>query len=301
MQAPRRSVPPRRAADPLPAWTVRRRPQPRTSGAAPAAGVFAAVAVAALVALHALTLATAPGAAQRTLVAVLPALTDFDQALVAHAEGLSATAAGSIESVPVPGLPFTVQVPVAAAAAGGAELRHAALDALVQRVYREGADAFRAPDAAGSPSLLSSGWMLQRALAQLTHPTHERYERWRTIAAAIAAVALGVLFLQVDAWRRAVVLGAAVLAGAVIAALATLAARGIVWLFVSGDSSIAGAVTERVAYDTSMTVLVVAAFTAVAGIVLVVAGGVLSRVFGQAPPRRPVGYYARMDETWEEF
>lgn len=306
MQRPRpaRVPPPTRPLPPVRA--MRRAPEPPGASALRATGVLTVLAAAAFVVLHGLALATAPKAAARTLHATLPALTDLDQALAAHAQDIAATAGGGDESIPVPGLPLRVAVPRQAAAAGGEELRRATVDAMTRTVYAEGQAAFRVPDAPaeGALALFSSQWAVRRTLDTLTRGAHQKLV-WMRTALAVALVALLVLLaLQVDGPRRLLAVGSALAMGAALAAAGALLARLAVWLFTSGDGGVAGAVVAGTARDLAMTVAVTAAIAVIAGLALAACGTAVSRVTTDAPrtgtaqPRELQGRLLR--EPWEE-
>lgn len=288
MTQARRPQPPLRTTNrPAPAWSARRPRETRTAGGAQALGAIVAVVTALLVAAHGLALATAPAAAGRTLRATLPALTDLDQTLAAHADEIAKSASGADASVPVPGLPMTIAVPRQSAAQGGDTLREAALDGLVGRVYAQGHAAFRAPDATehSSPALFSSQWALWRTLGLLTGPSHHRLTLAALGLAVLALVSAALLALRVDSERRGVAAGSAVAAGALLAALGALLARLVVWLFASDPSDIASTVVGRAAHDLTMTVVVTAAVAGAGGILLAVVGAITARMF--AAPVRP--------------
>lgn len=270
-----------------PRWTARRRARQSTSGGARIAGVLFALSVTLFLIVHALTLASAPAPAGRTLRAILPALTDLDQALAAHRDDIAATAAGSA-STPLPGLPFAVEVPSASVMAGGAELRRAALDRIIAVVYAEGTETFRSPDAPpGGPSAFSAQWSVRQAIGVLTRAAHDRLIVVRWGVAALAALLALLLATRVDRRRLPLAVGSAVVAGAALAALTAGVGRGLIWLFASG-SGVAGAVVARVAHDLMMTMLATALLAAVAGLLMAAVGTVVMRLLGDDAPRRVV-------------
>jgi hypothetical protein len=279
MQRPR---PPRepQSVPRLPARTPRRsvEPAPRTS-AAGAAGVVLALAVAAFVVLHGLTLAGTSDASSHTLHAVLPALTDLDQALTVHAEDIRTTASLGSATVPLPGLPLPVEVPLNAAEAGGAELRRAAVDSMARLVYDKGSRAFRAEDAkrGGAPGLFSSQWAVQRSLDAVSRDAHRRFALARTVAGSVAVVAAGLLMVQVDGRRRLAAVGSALVAGAVLAGLGAVVAWLLLWLVISGSGSVAEAVVFRVGRDLLLTVVLTAVVLAVSGVAQMMVGVVMTR------------------------
>lgn len=268
----------------MPVRPTHRRPDAPAAGAVRATGIACVLATAAFLLLHALTLATAPGAAARTLQATLPALTDLDQALAAHAEDIAATAAGGTQSVPVPGLPLAVEVPRAAAVQGGSDLRRAALDTMVRRVYADGHRALRAADAPpeGPLGLFSSQWAVRRALDTMTAGNHQRIALLRSVVGAGALILIGLLAVQVDAERRSLAVGSALAAAGVTAAAAALLGRLGTWLFTTGDSDLASAVLARVAHDITATAVLVAAVAVVAGAIIAATGVVRLRATGSA-------------------
>ena len=310
MQGPRRVPPTPARASPVPLRTMRREPEPSRGSAARAAGVFAVFLGAAALVLHGLTLATAPAAAARTLGAVLPALTDLDQALAAHAGSIAATAGEGGAMVPLPGLPLRVEVPAEAATAGGEQLRDGARDAMVRAVYAEGHAVFRVPDAPpeGALALFGSQWAVRRSLNVLTRDAHDRFVIARAVAGVAAGLMLLVLALQVEPGRRPLAVGSALVGAGLLALLATLVARALVWLFTSGDNSVAGRVVARVGHDLWTTVVITALIATGAGAALAALGALAIRLTGggemaevpRARSRRRERRAGLLPEPWEE-
>jgi hypothetical protein len=299
-----RPVPPRVSRFDAPPYVgLRRRAAepPPGAGRARATGVLVAAAAAAVILTHALTMASAPAAAARTLRSVTPALTDLDQALAAHDAEIRAASAAGGESVTVPGLPLRVEVQPEAAEAGGEERRRAAVDAIAGTLYQEGHAAFVAADARNdtTPGLFTSRWALRRALDTLTHDAHDRFQGARTVSGALFALTLVLLLVQVDGRRWLAAAGSALMAGALIAALALVLAQIGVWLATAGGSDVAGAAVGRIAREVLITASITAGVAAAAGIVLLVAGVLVGRSATRAATvewerrPRPPGRFAR--------
>ncbi len=267
--------------DPVPVWTTRR-PAPVGSARAPLLGVLLVLATAALVTLHGLTVATGRAAATRTLAAILPALTDLDQALQVHGESVRAVAADT-GPVAVPGLPLSVEVPVEAAQAGGEQLRRAAVAAMTRVVYGSGSAAFRGDASAGpSTAPLTRAWLLDHALDLLSASSHTRLTHWRTVTLALVVALAVALAAATGPARTAVAVGSAVAAGAIFAVLLTAGAWAGVALLLSGNSDVTEAVIDRIAHDVAMTVIGTGLIGALAGTVLAAAGA-LPRRHGRGP------------------
>ncbi len=255
--------------EPRPARMTRHQRQSHNTSAAQVLGVLLAISAALLITAHGLALATTPAAAGRTLGAVLPALTDLDQALAAHAGEVASTAAVHDQDIPVPGLPLRVTV-TRGAAAGGAELRRAALDAMVSTVYNRGHAAFRAPGApaGGAPALFSSQWALWHALDSLKASSHHRLVLVRAALVVVTLLLAVGLVLVVDGRRRGVAAGSAIAVGAGLAALGGVLGRLAVRVLVPSDGDIAAAAVSRIAHDLSMTVVATALIAGVAALAL---------------------------------
>lgn len=259
------------------------------AGVARAAGVAFAVVGAVLLTLHTLLLLSAEPAATRTLRAMLPVLTDVDQALATHTDDMRATAASGAESVTVPGVPMAVAVPREAVAVGGPPLRDAVLAAMAARVYRDGHAAFRAVDApaAGPQNLFSSQWAVQRSLDPFTEGAHQRLSLFRLIAAAAAALLLVALLLLVQGNHRLVALGSALAAAALLAGVVALAARAAAWLLTSFYGEVAAAVVNRAAHTITIGIAAGALVVLVAGVAVAAIGVVSERAARPVERRRP--------------
>ncbi|MFN8556253.1 MAG: hypothetical protein U0531_02520 [Dehalococcoidia bacterium] len=268
-------------------------------------GFLGVIAAAAFVTLYGLALATSPTAAARTLAATLPVLTDLDQALVAHADAVMESARAGVESVAIPGLPLPVTVPREAALAGGDTLRRAAVDAALREVYGGGHAVFRAPDAppARQPTPLSTEWVVQRTLDLLTRATHTRLSTLGGVSGVALLALLGLLVLQVEGRRRPMALGSVLVAGAIIAALGALLARGGVWLFTSGDDDVVSRVAARTARDLTFTVAAAAGVVGAAGVLGAAIGSAVLRLGAGSPAGRRGRTRAPAPaarEPWEE-
>ncbi len=277
-QPPTQGIDP--AREPVPVWMPRQRPPPE-NGHAPLLGVLLVLATAGLVLLHGLTIATGRDAATRTLAATLPALTDLDQALRVHGYAVRA-AASDTDSVPVPGLPLTVEVPSEAARAGGEVLRREVVSALTRAVYRSGSAAFRGDSVAGPAGApLGRAWLLGHALDLLSGSGHTRLAWWRTLALGVAAV-LAAGLAAARPRGTAVAVGSAMAAGALFAVVLTAGAWAGLALLLSGNDDATEAVLDRVMHDVAMTVIGTGLVVALAGTVLA-AAGVLSRRHRRGP------------------
>jgi hypothetical protein len=261
-------------------------------GAAGAGGrltaLLLALAVAALVVTQGLWQVTAPAPAGRILRAVLPALTDLDQTLMANREAIREIGAGRPEEgVVVPGLPLRVEItPEQALNAEPAALRTVVLTRMSDALYQEGATAFRAPDAlAPEPSLLSSQWALQTTLGLLTAERHASLRMPRMIAGILTLVLAGLTILLQEGPARLLSPGVGVLAGSIIAALMALGWWAVAFLLFSGED-VVDDVVRRVARDSAVTVALVAAFFAVLGL-LVTLLGLLARRLDEMEPVAP--------------
>lgn len=244
------------------------------------AGVLLALTVAALVIVQGLWQVTSPAAAQRILRAALPPITDLDQTLAANLNTLREEAFGvpADGSVPVRGLPIAVEVSGEEATADATTLRGVVLRRMAERVYTDGAEAFRAPDAtAASPSLLSSQWTLQRTLNFLTAGNHDRLRTPRLAGIALTLVLSVLTLLLLEGPNRLIGPGVSLVTGGVVAGLAALVGWGIVLLLFGSDTVVDG-VVRRVARDTSVTILVVAGAFGVLGLVLTVLGVAARRI-----------------------
>lgn len=252
------------------------------------AGVLLALVVAALVLIQGLWQVTSPDAAQRILRAVLPPITDLDQTLAANLNTLREEAFGvpADAAVPVRGLPIPIEVSGEEAGSDATTLRGIVLRRMAERVYTDGAEAFRAPDAtAASPGLLSSQWTLQRTLNFLTAGSHDRL-RLPRLGAIGATLLLAVLtLLLLEGPNRLIGPGVSLVTGGVLAALAGLVVWGGV-LLLFGSETVVDGVVRRVARDTSVTILVVAGAFGALGLVLT-ALGVAARRVDQAEHVRP--------------
>lgn len=275
----------------VPAWTMRRQHHSETSGRAVLLAALLIPVIAVAIALHGLTRATDDGSALQLLRAVLPALTDVDQALAAHEADIKAAAGIDAATVAAPGLPITVSVRRQDALAGGDQLRRATIDALAAAVRRDGPDAFRAADARAAPedpSLFTKQWAVRRSLDTLTAERHSSIARAGLVALGIAVALTALLALQVDGSSRAASVGSVVLAGAIGGCLIALAGRVGVWVFAS-DSGVTARVVARVVYDLSMSIIAVAIVCGVAGLLVVVIGLVTGRLVTEPasvqPPR----------------
>lgn len=266
--------------DPVPIWHTRR-PVPTTSGSASLVGVLLVLATAALVMLHGLALATGGSAATRTLAAILPALTDLDQALQVHGDAVR-VAASDDGFVPVPGLPLPVAVPAQAAQTGGEALRHEAIAAMTRAVYRSGSGALQAEEAvARSTTPLTRSWLLDQALNLLTRSMHAHLALWRVPAVAAVTI-LAALLAMTTGWRRAsVAVGSAVAAGALVATVVAALGWGAVLVLLSGSGDVTEAVLGRVTRDVAMMVIGTGLIVAVAA-TLMAAVGTLPRGGGRA-------------------
>ncbi len=308
MTEQRRPPPARRGREIESPYGYGRRPLPRRSyhsryaarmddGAAGAGGrltgLLLALAVAALVISQGLWQVTAPAPAGRILRAVLPPLTDLDQTLAANRDAIREIGAGQPEggTVVVPGLPIRVEIPREQALnAEPAALRAAALTSMSETLYRQGATAFRAPDAAApEPSILSSQWALRGTLNILTAERHATYTNARLIAGIVTLLLAGLTIVLQEGPARLLGPGASVLAGALVAAFAALGAWVLAFLFFGGED-VVDDIARRVARDAAVTVALVAAIFAVLGL-LVTALGLLARRLDQVeplpPPARP--------------
>jgi hypothetical protein len=304
MTEQRRPPPPRRGRPieppygfgrpPLPRRTYHSRYAPRmddgaTGAGGRLAGLLLALAVAALILTHGLWQVTAPVPAGRILRAILPPLTDLDQTLTANRESIRELAAGQPEdgAVVVPGLPIHVEIPRGLAlTAEPAALRMAVLTRMSDTLYREGAIAFRAPDAAApEPPILSSQWALQSTLDLLTAQRHQSLRTPR-LAALILTLALAALTIVLhEGPARLLGPGAALIAGALIAAFLALAWWALAFLFFGGED-VVDDIVRRVARDSAVTVALVAAAFAVFGL-LVTLLGLLARRLDQIEPPAP--------------
>ncbi len=261
-------------------WRMRRRLRRDNdaSGRLQLLGLLVVLAVAALLTLHGLAQATSSANAQRTLRAVLPALTDLDQALAAHGDDIRALA-GAGEPVPVPGIPIDVTIPAAVAGGGDmGQVRRAAVDAMAARVRGEGAAAFRAADGQQSaPGLFSRQWTVQRAVNLLRSGSHDRFVRLRTYA-VLPALLLVVLLAWASGLRRApVALGSAAVFAALLAVVIAVAGRAGAWVIGSGSGGVTAASVGRIARDLSMTPIAVAVTAGAGGVVLALAGSAVAR------------------------
>ncbi len=278
--------------EPRPARMTRHQRQSHSTSGAQVLGVLLAISAALLITAHGLALATTPAAAGRTLGAVLPALTDLDQAMAAHAGEVASTAAVHDQDIPVPGLPLRVTVTREAAAAGGAELRRAALDSMVSTVYNRGHAAFRAPDApaGGAPALFSSQWALWHALDSLKASSHHRLVLARAALAVVTLLLAVGLVLVVDGRRRGVAAGSAIAVGAGLAALGAVLGRLAAWVLVPNNGDIAAAAVSRIAHDLSMTVVATALIAGVAALALAALSAAVTTLSRPAPhpASRPV-------------
>lgn len=263
-----------------------------TSSGARMAGALTVIAVAALIVMHAITLATERGAALRSLRATLPALTDLDQVLATHTDDVRQAASATSSEVPIPGLPARITIPRDAATAGSTALRTAVLDQLAREVYANGSSVFRAQDAkrANAPGFLTEQWRLQRALNLLTSQTHARYALVRLVALVAAVLLSLLLWFTVDSRRRAQALGSAVAAGGVLGMLVGALLWGVHWIVSSGDSGIAAAVEAHIVSDILRTVLATGAVAVVSGFVAVVVGAAVNRFIA---PDDPEGRFVR--------
>lgn len=299
-----RPVPPRVARIPRPVHARPRRIPEPAPGASRlrATGALVVLTVAVTILLHGLSLASGPGAGPRTLRAVVPVLTDVDQALAAHEQAVQATASLSGGTVRIPGLPLTVEVPRAAAEAGGADLRQATVNAAARRLYLEGPLAFRAPDARSGDTRawFTSQWALRGAIDVLTRGAHEWFSRARSAAGVLAALALALMIVQLDSRQRLAGVGSAVLVGAMLAGFVLVLARVGVWLTVPGGShAVEGAVVERVARDVVFTTGLVAVIAAGAGTLLMATGAMATRRLAASQRRMP--HPERLArEPWED-
>ncbi len=266
-------VPPRSA------WTARQSRESRSSGGARAAGLLLALIMAATLGVHALALATSPGAAGRTLRATLPAITDLDQSLAAHATELEAAGRDATSSVVVPGLVVPVEVRREAAATGGDDLRRATVEAMVRWVYVEGHSAFRVSGVreVSAPAPLSSQWMVRRSIDLLTARQHGRLVNLSRILAVGAVAVTALLAIQIESSRRALAVGSALTVGSLLAAVGALVVRGVGWMVMS-DGSVASAVVARIARDVTMTIVVAALVSGLASAALAVGGWLIARM-----------------------
>ncbi|MER3420443.1 MAG: hypothetical protein C4290_07925 [Chloroflexota bacterium] len=276
-QPPAQGVDP--ARDPVPVWTPRQ-PSPRENARAPLLGVLLVLATAGFVLLHGLALATGRGAATRTLAATLPALTDLDQALLVHGDAVRA-AASDTELVPVPGLPFTVEISSEAARAGGEETRREVVAALTRAVYRSGSAAFRGDASTGSVAApLSRAWLLSHALDLLSASSHARLAWWRTLTLGVTVLLAAGLAASTGPQRMAVAMGSAVAVGALFGVVLAAGAWAGMALLLSGNGDATATVLNRMVHDVAMTVIGTGLVVALVGTV-VAATGVLSRRHGR--------------------
>lgn len=260
------------------ARTMRHAPEPASASAARAVGVLLALLLAALVVLHGFTLATGRTAAERTLRGVLPALIDLDQALASHPNEISAAADVGSDPVALPGLPLTVEVPRAAALAGGERLRAATVEQAARGAYRDGPSVFHAEDAkGGAVGLFTTQWSVRRSFSFLTAGTHQRLVTARMVVLVLTVGATLLFLLIVDRSRWLVASGSVCIAGAALAVAALLGARALVWVLMSGSGGAASAVTARIARDVLFTSGAVALVVGVAGVVLVLLGVLFAR------------------------
>lgn len=250
------------------------------------AGVLLALAVAALVLTHALWQVTAPGPAGRIFRAVLPPLTDLDQTLAANRDAIREIGAGlpADGRMTVPGLPMRVELTrTEALSEDPAALRALVLTRMSETLYRQGVDAFRAPDAPPrTPSLLSSQWALRGTLNALTAERHAALRTPRLVAAALTLVLAALTIWLQEGPARLLAPGASVIIGALLAGLAALAARLFVFLFFGSEDVVDG-VVRMVVRDAAMTVLFAAGPFLAFG-VAVTGLGLLARRWDQAEP-----------------
>jgi hypothetical protein len=247
-----------------------------------------ALAVAALVVVHALWQVTSAGPAERILRSVLPPLTDLDQTLAANLDSLRELTGGQPPDgrVTVPGLPIPVQVTREEAESDPAALRAVVLQRMAEAIYQRGTDAFQAEGGrTPAPTILSSQWALQQALNFLTKERHDSLAvPWLALIVTTVVLA-GLAVWLFEGPARLSGPGISVITGSIIGAVVALLIRGSAIAFY-GEDEVADSIVRLVARDTSMTMLVVALTFLAFGIIVTIVGA-LARRWDQAQPGAP--------------
>ena len=194
----------------------------------PQAATAIGLAMALLALLFALNLfqLTAPGPAHRVLQRAVASLTELDSLLVVHGPGLQRQAdAGPDGSVSMPDYPLGVSLSPQEARRSPAEVRDLLLERSAERVYQEGAAAFREEGESGDAPLLSLRRAVRGGLGFLTADNHGAL-RLTTLALAVLCGAFSaVLILLTRGYSRLTALGAAVAAASLAFLLLAAASR----------------------------------------------------------------------------
>jgi hypothetical protein len=178
-----------------------------------------------LVALNLLQL-TAPGPAHRALRRAVASLTEIDSLLAVHGAALRQQAdAAPAEPVSLPDYPLDVSLSPEEAQRPAAEVRDLLLDRSAERVYQEGAAAFRAQGQSGDAPRLSTQRAVRAGLGFLTAGNHDAL-RWTTLVLAmVCGVLAAALVVLTRGYGRLVTLGGVVAAAALLFLLLAVAVR----------------------------------------------------------------------------
>jgi hypothetical protein len=197
----------------------RRTPQTWTAAA------LTAALLALLVALSLLQL-TAPGPAHRALRRAVASLTEIDSLVAAHESALREQAGASPgEPLSLPDYPVEVSLSPEEAQRPFADVRDLLLDRSAERVYEDGASAFREEGQSGGISTLSVEGAVRAGLNFLTASHHDAL-RTATLALAVLCGALsGALVLLVQGYKGLKLLGTTVAAASLLFLLLAVVVR----------------------------------------------------------------------------
>jgi len=275
----------------LPAPPARRRTRPNR--------LLLILAIAAAIWVLSLSLqqATSERAALPALEHLAAALTDIDALIALHDDAIEAEAATGAERLTLPGYPLPdVTVAMAAATPGGAldlaAFRGALLDQAARDLYLRGGDAFAPPDAQAGQDLGSTGGV-RLLLAVLSAATHDRASILM-LGSGIATLLAGAVMVARGAeWGRLQLPGFALLLGAALAAGATLAIRLLSAVLGIAPEGAVGEVYSDIVSAIAWGPLRNALVLAVAGLALLLTAPIAHRLEGpsggaaEARSRRP--------------
>lgn len=296
MNYPRRQRPERfgRPERELPEYRARREvyeePEPGPIGQRLTVVALAFI-VLAFVTVYGLTTVTSRATAQRILMRAVPPVTELDRLLSLHAAELRQQAQATPEK-PLTLMSFPIPITLGAAEVTSSSPEQ--LQTLIEQraavqLYDHGAAAFAVPggrSASETGPLFSAPWTVHKAFGLLNARQHARFSKLATILGATGILlALG-FCLQVGSYGRIVGIGAAVLVGALVAAIFTFFAWLIVQFYASGATSPLAAAGWGMIADTSWTMVLTDAVVALTGLALL-AVGLIFAALGRRPATAP--------------
>ncbi len=240
-----------------------------------------------------LSTVSAPLPAERILGRAVPVLSEEDGLLALHLSDLRAQAAAAgTRLIPLPWFPIVVSLPAPLLANAPTQTIELAIDRLAaEALYKRGEAAFVAGSGRAHVTgpLLSPTWTLRQALTLLNARAHTRLLLGSGLL-ALLAVLLALLYgiqLPGDGWPAP--LGAAAMAGALLAGVVAVIAWLLVQLSAAGAPSPLGDAAWGMWSDVTWTMLMIDAAAVVCGAAVLFAGVVLARLARSASKPAPAG------------